>query len=106
MPERGQIRRQSFGQSFGRLLLIQARFELGESHSGRNSKGEIWRTVRNPPLSLPSDKPELTRMIRSGEDYGLRIRDLKFGAATRVGAEDHIVYANHVIAGLRELGPV
>src|SRR5215510_8144129 len=38
-PERGQIGRQSFGRS----LLIQARFELVESHSGRMSKGEMER---------------------------------------------------------------
>src|SRR5262245_21048225 len=35
-PERGQIWR----QSFGRLLSIQARFELVESHGWRMSKGE------------------------------------------------------------------
>ena len=35
-PERGQIGR----QPFGRLLLIQTRFELGESHSAQKSKGE------------------------------------------------------------------
>src|SRR5262245_11211885 len=64
------------------------------------------RTVRNPPLPLPSGKPDLTRAIRSDEDYGLRIRDLEFGAAARVRAEEHIVYANQVIAGFRELGPV
>ena len=62
--------------------------------------------VRNPPLPLPSGKPDLTRTIRSDEDNGLRIRDLEFGAAARVRAKDHIVYANHVIAGFRELGPV
>jgi hypothetical protein len=45
-------------------------------------------------------------MISSDEDYGLRIRDLKFGAATRIGAKEHIVYSNHVIARIRELGPV
>ena len=38
-PERGQIGR----QSIGRLFLIQARFELVESHSGRMSKGEMDR---------------------------------------------------------------
>jgi len=57
-------------------------------------------------LPLPSGKPALTRTIRSDEDYGLRIRDLEFGAAARVRAEKHIVYANQVIAGFRELGPV
>src|SRR5262245_49512122 len=64
------------------------------------------RTVRNPPLPLPSGKSDPTRAIRSDEDYGLRIRDLEFGAAARVRAEEHIVYANQVIAGFRELGPV
>src|SRR5215813_13607949 len=46
------------------------------------------------------------RTIRSDEDNGLRIRDLEFRAASWIGAKEHIVYTNHVIASFRELGPV
>jgi hypothetical protein len=49
-PERGQIGRQSLGRS----LLIQARFELVESHCGRMSKGETTANGKEsaspPPL--------------------------------------------------------
>src|SRR5262245_1626 len=47
-PEGCQVRR----QSFGRLLLTQARFELVESHSVRNSKGET--TANGKESASPS----------------------------------------------------
>ena len=45
-------------------------------------------------------------MIRSDEDYGLRIRNLEFGAAARIRTEQHVVDPNHIITRFCEFGAV
>src|SRR5262245_28870515 len=75
--------------------------------TGRRRSKKRWRRrVMNPPPSPLRIGSELIRANNSDKYHGLRIRDLELGPTARIRAEQHVVYANHVIAGFRKLGAV